>query len=162
MPELITLNIDRNINPQYINLLLKYPNRVKVLSAQDIEIYSLDENIDPDSVYHVVVLDLKTYSFTNEDFKILGGLEFRNLDRVTLWMKNIYICDVLKDLLKISKNAHNIYNVFTNDLSYLNSSCLRGFYFHSTVMTHLHIEDSYSSTFIPRYVELLTETTRKI
>ena len=62
--DLIVLDIDKNNNPQFLNLLLKYPNRVKIIIASGIDVYSLDEDINPDSVHHVLSLQMKTYSFS--------------------------------------------------------------------------------------------------
>ena len=73
------INIGNNNNPQFINILLKYPNRIEYIQAEKVEIYSLDENINPHSVHNVKVLILKTYSFTEDDYKVLSNLEFTNL-----------------------------------------------------------------------------------
>jgi hypothetical protein len=160
--DLILLDIERNINPQFLNLLLKYPNRVKMIVAQGVDVYSLDENIDRDSVHHVLSLQMKTYSFTEEDFRILGRLNFYNLEESILWMRNIYNCSVLKEVLRINAQAHKVANDFSNDDFGLNSSCLADYPSYSTTITTFVLVDQYSSTYLPEYIKLVTNTTRSI
>lgn len=92
MPNLQGIDIERNINPGFLNLLLKYYNRVKVLLAENLEIYSLDKNISSEAVHHVNTLNLNTFSFSEQDFDVLGGLEFTRLEQSALKMSNIYNC----------------------------------------------------------------------
>lgn len=92
MPNLQGIDIERNINPGFLNLLLKYYNRVKVLLAENLEIYSLDKNISSEAVHHVNILNLNTFSFSEQDFDVLGGLEFTRLEQSALKMSNIYNC----------------------------------------------------------------------
>ena len=63
MLHLNTINTERNNNPHYLNLLLKYPNLVYILEAVNIDVYGLDEKTNPGSVHHVKILALKTSSF---------------------------------------------------------------------------------------------------
>jgi hypothetical protein len=64
MANLVGLDLERNNNPHFLNLLLTYPNRVKYLVAYEIDVYSLDEDINPDSVHNVNALVMKTASFS--------------------------------------------------------------------------------------------------
>lgn len=71
-------------------------------------------------------LDLKTFSFNEEDFQVLGSLEFTSLKTSVLWMNNIYDCKSLKNLLKINRWTNAAAIIFRNDDLGLNSSCLKG------------------------------------
>ena len=54
--------IDRNNNPNFLNELLRYPNRISYLLAKDIEIYGIDENINKNAVANVVDIEFATTS----------------------------------------------------------------------------------------------------
>ena len=53
-----------NNNPQFLNLQLKYPNSLRGIVANNIDVYSLDKDINPSATVHVRLLQIKTYSFT--------------------------------------------------------------------------------------------------
>jgi hypothetical protein len=44
---LVFLNMEQNSNPQFVNILLNYPNQIKFLAALNVEIYSLEEDLNP-------------------------------------------------------------------------------------------------------------------
>ena len=47
MLNLIMIQVERNNIPSLLNLQLKYPTSIKVLLAQDIDVYTLDSDINP-------------------------------------------------------------------------------------------------------------------
>jgi hypothetical protein len=57
------LNLDKNSNPQFINLLLTYPTRVIIIVAEQVEVYGMEGNLNPQSSMHVQHMQLKTKSF---------------------------------------------------------------------------------------------------
>ncbi len=65
---------------------------IKNVIANNVEVYSLDEDMNPDSVSEIIYLTLKTYSFSESDFKVLGGLHFINLYESVIFLGNIYSC----------------------------------------------------------------------
>ena len=64
MINIMLIVVERNNNPQFLNLQFKYPNSLKAVVANDIDVYSLDKDINPSATVQVRVLQLKTYSFT--------------------------------------------------------------------------------------------------
>lgn len=141
--------MENNRNPSFVNLLLKYPNKIEIILAQNIEVYSLDKDISPESVHQVTVLSLKTFSFSEEDFRVLGGLEFTSLADSVLYMSNIYDCESLKNFMRINRWANLILNVFQNDEFGLNSSCLKDYGEWKSRVKDLVIKDDYGSTYLP-------------
>ena len=105
---LVYLKIEHNNNPQLLNIQLKYPTSIRGLIAISVDVYSLDPKINPNSVQSVTQLLIKTDSFTDEDFEVLGGLNFAVLQRSSLLLKNIYDCSVMKNIVKINKWSHYI------------------------------------------------------
>ena len=78
-------------------------------------------------------------------------------------MNNIESCEVLKYLLKINKYAHEIAHSFRNDNYGLNSSCLVGYdEKYESSMEKVQIDDEYSTTYLPEYVEMVGRTSRNI
>ena len=75
-------------------------------------------------MHEVSVLLMKTDSFTEEDFRILGNLHFTSLQVSILYLNNIYSCEVLKDILKVNRWVEQLGHVIKNDMSGLDSSCL--------------------------------------
>jgi len=70
---------EKNYNPSFLNTILQYPTKVHLLVAFSVEVYSLDKDLNPNSVQKVSLLDVKADGFTVEDFKILGNLNFNQL-----------------------------------------------------------------------------------
>lgn len=64
MPCLSAVDMEFNKMPAFLNLQLRYSNSIRTIFAENVDVYSLDENIHPDSVLEVFVLNLKTYSFS--------------------------------------------------------------------------------------------------
>jgi hypothetical protein len=47
------IEMEQNKNPQFINILLKYPTKIKAIIAESVEIYSIDAELNPLSVNRV-------------------------------------------------------------------------------------------------------------
>ena len=162
MMDLIALYIDGNNVPQFLNILLRYPSRVKTIEVTSLEVYSLEEDLSPKAVHHVESIIMKTASFSEEDFSVLGSLEFINLEVSGLKLDNIYSCEVLRNLLAMNREAHKVINILENDQRGLNSSCLSGVEGYSTKTTVFEFVDSYGTAYLPEYIELVTNTSRSI
>jgi hypothetical protein len=50
--------------PQFINILLKYPSQIRILKSDQIEVYSIEPDLNPLSVAQLQALGLTTNSFT--------------------------------------------------------------------------------------------------
>ena len=64
MINIMLIVVEMNNNPQFLNLQLKYPNSLRGIVANNIDVYSLDKDINPSATVHVRLLQIKTYSFT--------------------------------------------------------------------------------------------------
>jgi len=47
---LAMIEMEQNSNPQFINILLKYPSRMQAIVAENVEVYSIEAELNPLSV----------------------------------------------------------------------------------------------------------------
>ena len=160
MPMLLQLILERNNNPEFINIILSYPNRLRLLYGNDVDIYGVDEDLNPASSRLIEILFLKLDGLTVEDYVHLGRLEFPRVRYCEVLLKNIYDCEALKELLGVVRRAHKLGIQISNDYHGLNSSCLEGYPAYSSEAETFSLYDEFGTTNIPHFMQLVTNSTR--
>lgn len=64
--------------------MLRYPNKISILIAVNIEIYEIENNIHKDAAKYIKQVQLQTESLVGTDFQNLARMDFIKLDRIIL------------------------------------------------------------------------------
>jgi hypothetical protein len=145
-------------------MLLTYTTKINELVAVDVEIYALDKHIQPISTRRILVFAIQSYSFSDEDYAILGSLNFDRLQLSQIETKNVYDCKNLEQLLKISARARAAWIIFKGDQQKLNSSCLslssETYKDFESQVEEVGLGEATDQTYIPEFIELVMSTKR--
>jgi hypothetical protein len=160
MHSLLTLDLEKNSNPQFINIMLTYPTRIAYLVAAGVETYGLQDDLNPRSTLNLEAIILKTKSFLREDFSNLAKLSFSTLKQGLFDIYNAYDCEVLADLLKINQWTKMPELHFKNDENGLNSSCLSSAF--ESQALGINLIDYYGTTYLHEFAERMLNTTQEI